>query len=66
MENPDPNAVYVNVTTKRIPVNHFRRMLRIHRKKGMAGVTQYITDVCELEDQAKSVKNIGGIDLGED
>lgn len=57
----EPDKEYLVGVVQRRPVNHFKRMLRIHRTKGIQGVADYVTGVISLELEANLVERIGGI-----
>lgn len=54
---------YVVPVTKRYPVDHFKRMKRIYRSKGLPGVQEYVNGVMGIEIHAATAKSIGGIML---
>lgn len=56
-----PDAKYrVKVSDFR-KVNHFKRLLRIHKSKGWDGVVAYVKGVTEMEIEAMKPVSIGGI-----
>jgi hypothetical protein len=57
----DPEKKYVLKTEQHVPVNHFRRMLRIGIKHGNDGIMQYFTEVMDLSYERPS--SIGGVAL---
>lgn len=46
------------------PVNHFKRLVRIHKSKGWQGVVEYVKSVTEMELEAMKPTTIGGISTG--
>lgn len=60
--NPiDPKKIYSIAGVQRHPVDHYKRMKRIYRRDGEAGVKHYIAEVMALEMHAVQPKSFGGI-----
>ena len=57
----DPKKDYFINTTQRMPVNHYKRLKRIHREKGWQGVEDYCKGVIQLEVETMTPVSIGGI-----